>query len=52
MEIQKVQEAYESLVKSSQKRERLENALKVKLEEEVKKLKAQNEELRGKHYLT
>lgn len=47
MEIQKVHEAYESLVKSSQKRERLENALKAKLDEEVKKMRAQNDELRA-----
>lgn len=46
LEIQKVHEAYESLVKSSQKRERLEAALKTKLEEEVKKLRLQNDELR------
>ena len=46
-EIQKVHEAYESLVKSSQKRERLEAALKMKLEEEVRKLRLHNEELKG-----
>lgn len=45
LEIQKVHEAYESLVKSSQKRERLEAAIKLKLEEEVKKLLSQNEQL-------
>ncbi|XP_076453945.1 uncharacterized protein LOC143289041 isoform X2 [Babylonia areolata] len=45
LEIQKVHEAYESLVKSSQKRERLEAAIKLKLEEEVKKLQSQNEQL-------
>ena len=47
LEIQKVHEAYESLVKSSQKREKLEAALKAKLEEEVKKLKTSNQQLTG-----
>ncbi|KAL3846484.1 hypothetical protein ACJMK2_017471 [Sinanodonta woodiana] len=46
MEIQKVHEAYESLVKSSQKRERLEALMKKKLEDEVKKLQQQNTELK------
>lgn len=47
LEIEKVHEAYESLVKSSQKREKLEAALKSKLEEEVRKLRQQNEDLRA-----
>nr|KAG5701426.1 hypothetical protein BaRGS_032758 [Batillaria attramentaria] len=41
LEIEKVHKAYEDLVKSSQKRERLEAALKSKLEEEVRKKDAQ-----------
>ncbi|KAK3590009.1 hypothetical protein CHS0354_035039 [Potamilus streckersoni] len=46
MEIQKVHEAYESLVRSSQKREMLEALMKKKLEEELKKLQQQNTELK------
>lgn len=48
LEIQRVHESYESLVKSSQKRERLEGALKMRMEEEIKKLKAENRQLKGK----
>lgn len=48
LEIQKVHDAYESLVKSSKKRERLESLMKKKLEEEVKKLSSENKQLKGK----
>ncbi|XP_056004959.1 angiomotin-like protein 1 isoform X2 [Ostrea edulis] len=44
-EIQKVHEAYESLVKSSQKREKLESIMKKKLKEELRKLQATNKQL-------
>lgn len=44
-EIQKVHEAYESLVKSSQKREKLEAIMKKKLKEELTKLQATNKQL-------
>lgn len=47
-EIQKVHEAYESLVKSSQKREKLEAIMKKKLKEELTKLQATNKQLQGK----
>lgn len=47
-EIQKVHEAYESLVKSSQKREKLEAIMKKKLKEELMKLQATNKQLQGK----
>lgn len=47
LEIQNVHEAYESLVKSSQKREILEAAVKSKLEEEVRRLRLQLEEVQG-----
>lgn len=46
LEIQKVHDAYESLVKSSKKRERLESLMKKKLEEEVKKLSSENKQLK------
>lgn len=45
MEIQKVHEAYESLVKSSKKREYLEQMMKKRLEEELKAVRQQNETL-------
>ncbi|XP_067669621.1 angiomotin-like isoform X2 [Haliotis asinina] len=47
-EIQKVHEAYESLVKSSEKRERLEATLKKRLEDELKKARAENTDIREK----
>ncbi|XP_046369226.2 angiomotin-like isoform X2 [Haliotis rufescens] len=47
-EIEKVHEAYESLVKSSEKRERLEATLKKRLEDELKKARAENTEIREK----
>ncbi|XP_041358557.1 angiomotin-like isoform X2 [Gigantopelta aegis] len=46
LEIQKVHDAYESLVKSSQKRERLELTMKKRMEEEINKLKTKNNQLR------
>lgn len=42
MEIQKVHEGYESLVKSNMKREQLEVAMKKRLEDDLKKVKAMN----------
>ena len=45
LEIQKVHEAYESLVKSSKKREYLEQVMKKRLEEELKAARQQNESL-------
>lgn len=48
MEIQKVHEAYESLVQSSQKREKLERMMKKRLEDEIRKLLTQNKTLKGK----
>lgn len=50
LEIQNVHEAYESLVKSSQKREILEAAVKSKLEEEVRRLRLQLEEVQAKSH--
>lgn len=50
-EIQKVHEAYESLVKSSQKREKLESIMKKKLKEELRKLQATNKQLQGEPFL-
>ncbi|KAL5005490.1 hypothetical protein ScPMuIL_018946 [Solemya velum] len=47
LEIQKVHEAYELLVKSSQKRECLEAMMKKRLEGEIKKLQAENKALKG-----
>lgn len=44
-EIQKVHEAYEALVKSSQKREKLEAIMKKKLKEELTKLQGTNKQL-------
>jgi 23S rRNA pseudoU1915 N3-methylase RlmH len=49
-EIQKVHEAYESLVKSSQKREKLESIMKKKLKEELIKLQATNKKLQGETF--
>lgn len=43
LEIQKVHEAYEALVKSSKKREYLEQVMKKRLEEELKMVQQQNE---------
>ncbi|XP_033759809.1 angiomotin-like isoform X1 [Pecten maximus] len=48
MEIQKVHEAYESLVQSSQKREKLEKMMKKRLEEQIRKLLSQNKTLKEK----
>ena len=45
LEIQKVHEAYESLVKSSKKREYLEQVMKKRLEEDLKSARQQNESL-------
>jgi len=45
LEIQKIHENYESLVKSSKKREQLEVAMKKRLEDELKKVKAINTSL-------
>lgn len=45
LEIQKVHEAYEALVKSSKKREYLEQVMKKRLEEELKTVQQQNESL-------
>lgn len=47
-EIQKVHEAYEALVKSSQKREKLEAIMKKKLKEELTKLQGTNKQLQGR----
>ena len=46
-EIEKVHEAYESLVKHSQKRESLEKAMRCKLEANVNTLKHNNQLLKG-----
>ncbi|OWF55182.1 angiomotin-like isoform X2 [Mizuhopecten yessoensis] len=48
MEIQKVHEAYESLVQSSQKREKLEKMMKKRLEEQIRKLVCQNKTFKDK----
>ncbi|XP_060073954.1 angiomotin-like isoform X2 [Ylistrum balloti] len=48
MEIQKVHEAYESLVQSSQKREKLEKMMKKRLEEQIRKLLSQNKTMKEK----
>ncbi|KAK3095196.1 hypothetical protein FSP39_011357 [Pinctada imbricata] len=45
LEIQKVHEAYEGLVRSSKKREQLELIMKKRLEEEIKKLQTKNKQL-------
>lgn len=45
LEIQKIHENYESLVKSSRKREQLEVAMKKRLEDELKKVKTINTSL-------
>ncbi|KAM8953613.1 angiomotin isoform 2-T2 [Pelodytes ibericus] len=46
MEIQRVSEAYESLVKSSSKRENLEKAMRTKLEGEIRRIHDFNRDLR------
>ncbi|ESO82130.1 hypothetical protein LOTGIDRAFT_237125 [Lottia gigantea] len=48
LEIEKVHGAYESLSKSAQKRERLDMALKQKLDGEIKKIQKENKELKEK----
>ena len=47
MEIKKISDAYESLVRHSQKRENLEKLMRLKLDAEMKKFKAVNQELKG-----
>ncbi|XP_013387912.1 angiomotin [Lingula anatina] len=47
LEIQKIQEDHEGLVKSSHKREQLEKAMRVRMEGEVKKLQEDVKTLRG-----
>lgn len=47
MEIQRVSEAYENLVKSSSKRETLEKAMRTKLEGEIRRIHDFNRDLRG-----
>ena len=47
MEIKKISDAYEGLVKHSQKRENLEKLMRLKLDSEMKKFKAVNHELKG-----
>jgi hypothetical protein len=42
LEIQRVHEGYEALVKSNKKREQLELAMKKRLEDDLKKVKAMN----------
>ncbi|OCT65892.1 angiomotin [Xenopus laevis] len=46
MEIQRISEAYENLVKSSSKRENLEKAMRTKLEEEIRRIHDFNRDLR------
>ncbi|XP_050388338.1 angiomotin isoform X2 [Patella vulgata] len=46
LEIEKVHGAYESLAKSAQKREKLDMALKQRLEVEIKKLQTENKDLK------
>ncbi|XP_018085360.1 angiomotin isoform X2 [Xenopus laevis] len=46
MEIQRISEAYENLVKSSSKRETLEKAMRTKLEEEIRRIHDFNRDLR------
>uniref|UniRef100_A0A8C5MW99 Angiomotin n=1 Tax=Leptobrachium leishanense TaxID=445787 RepID=A0A8C5MW99_9ANUR len=48
MEIQRVSEAYENLVKSSSKREGLEKAMRAKLEGEIRRIHDFNRDLRDK----
>ena len=50
MEIKKISDAYESLVKHSQKRENLEKLMRLKLDAEMKKFKAVNQELKGVYF--
>jgi len=51
-DIQKVSDAYETLVKHSQKREHLNKSMRIKLETELKKLSETNRELKGQNYLS
>lgn len=46
LEIQKVHKAYEDLVHSSEKRERLEQSIRTRLEMEIRRLQEHNKELR------
>ncbi|GFT16926.1 angiomotin [Nephila pilipes] len=46
LEIQKVHKAYEDLVHSSEKRERLEQSIRTRLEMEIRRLQERNKELR------
>lgn len=46
MELQKVHQAYEDLMKSSEKKEKLERAIRYKLEIEIKSLKDENKTLK------
>ena len=50
MEIKKISDAYESLVRHSQKRENLEKLMRLKLDAEMKKFKAVNQELKGVYF--
>lgn len=47
MEIQRISEAHENLVKSSTKRETLDKAMRNKLEGEIRRLHDFNRDLRG-----
>ena len=47
IEIQRVHEAYEGLVRSSKKREQLELIMKKRLEDEIRKLQTKNKQLQG-----
>lgn len=47
MEIQRISEAYETLMKGSAKRETLEKTMRNKLEAEIKRLHDFNRDLRG-----
>ena len=47
VEIQKITDAYESLVKHSTKRENLDKVMRLRLETEVKKLRENNQDLKG-----
>ena len=49
IEIQKVHDSYESLVKQSQRRESLEKIMRFRLEAETRKLSETNKELKGRH---
>lgn len=48
LEIQRISEAYETLMKGSAKREALEKTMRNKLESEIKRLHDFNRDLRGK----